>query len=61
MKLVYIIGNHTTATSSYRLHIPNHLNYNYPICGAKSFTIEFAEGDKPTCKRCLKMIQGDKR
>lgn len=56
MRLVYIISKHTSPNSSYKLHIPNSYKNDMPLCGAKSFSIEFTEGDKPTCKKCLKYL-----
>jgi len=55
MKLVYVISKYTNPNSNYRLHIPNAYNHNMPLCGAKSFSIEFTEG-QPTCKKCLKLL-----
>lgn len=57
MKLVYVISRYTTANSNYKLHIPNPCNGNMPLCSSKkAFSIEFTEGEKPTCKKCLKII-----
>ncbi len=56
MKLVYIVSKHTTANSDYKLHLPNFVFGGQPLCKShqRSFSIEFTEAEKPTCKRCLK-------
>ena len=56
MKLVYVISKHTSTNSDYKRHIPNSYNHDKPVCGAKSFSIEYDKGE-PTCKRCLKILK----
>lgn len=55
MKLVYIVSKYTNPNSNYKLHIPDPYNNSMPLCSSKkAFSIEFVEGGKPTCKKCLK-------
>lgn len=56
MRLVYVISKHTTENSNYRLHIP-HPYTNMPLCGAKSFSVEYTEAPKPTCRKCLRAFK----
>ena len=55
MKLVYIVSKNSTENSNHKLHLPHPIT-NQPWCKShlRSFTIEFTEAEKPTCKRCLK-------
>ena len=56
MKLVYVVSKYTSANSNYKRHIPDIHNNDKPLCGAKSFSIEYDEG-QPTCKRCIKIAK----
>lgn len=57
MKLVYVVSKHTNANSDYKLHIPDPYNKLKPMCRSReSFSAEFVEGIKPTCKKCLKIL-----
>ena len=56
MKLVYVISKYTKPNSNYKLHIPNPHEHGQPVCGRMLFTIEFTEGERPTCKNCLKVL-----
>ena len=61
MKLVYVIySRHTTANSNYKLHLPaSAVDPNFtdlPFCFShtRCHSYEITEGEKPTCKKCLK-------
>ncbi len=57
MKLVYVISKYTNPNSDYKLHIPNPDNGDLPMCKSKrAFTIEWTKAEKPTCKKCLKIL-----
>ncbi len=55
MRLVYVISRYTSSSSNYRLHLPD--DRGLPLCGAKSFSVEWVETARPTCKKCLKLIR----
>jgi len=59
MRLVYVIGRHTSENSNYKTHLPasfvNPAFSDTPLCYShtRSHTYEITEGNSPTCKKCL--------
>ena len=61
MRLIYFITRYSNPSSAYATHIPGDANSNKPACGSRTresfFTsVVWTNGDKPTCKKCNRIL-----